>query len=260
MGMEIASVKRALEVLLLLAREKEVRVGDIAERFGVNKSTASRLLATLAETGFATADLQTRHYRLGPAAADVGLAFLRQTDIRETLRPFLEELFRLTNETVLLVVELQGEAICIDKVEPAHRVRTHAVIGERVPMHCGSAAKALLAYYPPERVEALIREKGLVRFTANTIVDPEQLRQRLQEIRERGYSVSVEEYNLGAAGVGAPIFNHAGEPVASISVGGPKTRMTDERIAELAKVVTDVAFRASMHLGYRKSEPAVVGV
>lgn len=255
--MEITSVKRALEVLLLLARQKEVRVADVTERLGVNKSTSSRLLATLAEMGFASVDPLTRRYTLGTAAADVGLAFLRQNDIRETLRPFLEELFRRTNETVLLVAEIQGEAVCIDKVEPEHTLRTHAVIGERVPMHCGSAAKALLAFYPSERVEEIVHEKGLPRLAPNTISDPEVLKQKLQEIRERGYSQSVEEYNLGAAGVGAPIFNYTGAPVAAISVGGPKARLTAERMVELAVAVKDVAARASSRLGYRATRAAV---
>lgn len=250
--MGIASARHALELLTLLAREQEVRVRDVAARLAVDKSTASRLLSTLVETGFASVDADTRRYYLGPAAVDVGLAFLRQTDIRRTLRPFLEDLFRRANETVLLVVEDRGSAVVIDKVEPAHALRTHAVIGERVPLHCGSAAKALLAFYPPERVESIIHAPVLARFTPNTIVDPDRLRDRLAEIRRLGYSASQEEVNLGAAGVGAPVFNHLGEPVAAISVGGPIVRLSAERLAELAKVVTDVAFRASAHLGFRQ--------
>jgi DNA-binding IclR family transcriptional regulator len=252
--MAIVAAKHALETLLILAQEREVRVTDVARRLGLSKSTSSRLLATLAGLGFAAPEAKTGRYRLGPAAADVGLAFLRQTDIRETLRPFLAELFRRTNETVLLIVEVNGEAVCIDKVESAHSLRTHAVIGERVPMHCGSAAKALLAFYPPERVEAIIESKGLTRFTANTIGEVAELHRRLAEIRRTGYSVSVEEVNLGAAGVGAPVFNHLGEAVAAISVGGPKVRLTPERLEELAEVIKDVAAQASVHLGYRPSK------
>lgn len=247
----ITSVKRALATLTYLAQHREARVTDIAVFLQVNKSNASRLLQTLANEGYVDRCEQSGRYRLGLSAANVGLAFLQSFELRDVVRPFLMRLFEQTEETVLLVIPTtDGSAMCIDKIEPTHYLRTHARIGERVPIHCGSAAKALLAHMSEARIDELVRSAPLEQFTPNTITDPKKLNEELARIRDLGYSISKAETTLGVAGVAAPVFDHTGKAIAALSVGGPDTRLTPQRISEFSTYVLESAREASMALGY----------
>ena len=249
--MVISSVERALDTLVYLARVREARVVDVAAHLQVDKSNASRLLNTLAKKGFVERSSETGKFRLGMVAGEIGLAVLHQFELRERTRPYLGQLFELTQETVLLMIPtVTGEAMCIDKLEPTHSLRTHAQIGERVPLHSGSAAKVLLAFGDERQREAVL-SKPLRRFTPNTIVDPDELRKELEKIRNQGFAVSRGETSIGAVGVAAPLFDYSGRVVAAFSVGGPEGRITPERIPVFARYVKEVAAQASRALGYQ---------
>jgi DNA-binding IclR family transcriptional regulator len=161
----------------------------------------------------------------------------------------LEELHRLTRETVNLYVLDGDERVCVDCIESPQRVRVIVQVGERMPLHAGSAGKAILAFARPELIEQIL-ERPLERMTPQTITSRKKLLAELQHIRDCGYAVSLGERFVDAIGLAAPIFDAHGNVVAALNVAGPNMRFTDAEVEKFAPKVIQLANQASRGLGY----------
>jgi DNA-binding IclR family transcriptional regulator len=165
----------------------------------------------------------------------------------------MRSLQEATGETVLLTVpsEDRTESVCIDRLESSHRLRLILEVGRRIPLHAGASSKVLLAYLPAEQVKRVVRLRGLPRVNRNTITDPSALERELEEIRQRGYALSFEETNEGAAGVAAPIFGADGGLMGGLGIAGPLIRFTPERLDYLIPTVCAHADEITRALGGR---------
>jgi DNA-binding IclR family transcriptional regulator len=123
-------------------------------------------------------------------------------------------------------------------------------IGSRWPVFATSTGKAILAYLPPDELASLLAQP-IRPLTDKTITSIEQLRACLEEIRHQGYAVAAEELELGFIAVGAALLDAGRRPVAAISLGGTRTRMTEARVPEIGELVREAAKRISHKLGYR---------
>jgi len=244
----LSSVERAIKVLEILAERNEIGVTELAALVKVDKSNASRLLQTLQRFDYVRRIPATGRYGLGPAVVHLAQGFLRGFELREMMRPYLRRLYEATHETVTLVVEQGLRAIFVDKLESPHSLRTHVEIGQTIPMHAGSTSKALMAHLPRARQLEILESAGMPRLTENTIVDRNELFVHLEEVRRRGYAISVEETGYGAGGVAAAVLNSKREPVAAIGVGWPIARVSEARLHEIGRLVRDVAAEATAEL------------
>lgn len=251
----IQAVDRALEVLLLFQQEKrELGVTEIANRLGLYKSTVYRVLATLERRGFVRKNPVTEKYWLGLRVYALGMLYNRLMGLQDIASPWLRKLGERFQETAHLAVlndgnEEEAEIIVIDKIETSYRLSLTPPVGSTFPAHCSGLGKVLLAYSDPAWVERAVGLKPLRRFTANTITSWEVLRRELANIRRDGYAVDNEEVEVGLRCVAAPIFDHTGSVVAAISISGPTSRLTDQRLPELIRGVTTIAGRISRELG-----------
>jgi DNA-binding IclR family transcriptional regulator len=135
-------------------------------------------------------------------------------------------------------------------MDSAHGLAMNITIGKGAPAYCTGVGKALLAFRPEAIVEHVCR-LGLRRYTAQTITDSRRLARELERVRGTGYAVDNGEHEAGVRCVAAPVRNHAGEVIASLSVSGPATRITSDAIPRLAERVKGVAAKLSAQLGYR---------
>jgi DNA-binding IclR family transcriptional regulator len=119
----------------------------------------------------------------------------------------------------------------------------------RWPAHATSTGKVLLAYLPVAQYEELL-SAPLEKFTDNTITEMSKLQEELAQIRTLGYGTVHEELELGFVAGAAPIFNHNGQVVAAISVGGPSVRIQTERMQEIVDKVVQTADRISQQIGF----------
>ncbi|NMB25892.1 MAG: IclR family transcriptional regulator [Firmicutes bacterium] len=248
--MTIESVDKAIQILNLLAVSGNLRVNEIARRLDLTPSTASRLLSTLADRSYVQRDHRTREYKIGYGAAQLGFAFLGRLELREAARPYLKQLAAQTGETALLSVVNGLNVMCIDKIEGSHTIRNHASWGDMVPLYCGSAGKVLLAFMAPDKLAQLMGLFEFKAFQVNTISSPEKLLQELEKIRRVGYASSIEEFSQGGAGVAAPVFDHQGQAVAALHVGGVASRLVPEALDQLGNLVRKAAKQLSQDLGY----------
>lgn len=249
-GYRIQSIERAVAILnVFSADEPDLRVSDIAQRLGLHKSTVHRFLVNLEGAGLLERTPTGGRYRLGLRLFELGSLVMQRMNLWDEALPYLEELVRETGETGHMAVLDSGEAVYVERVEARRALRVPSAVGRGYPAHATNLGKVLMAYAPAAEVEEIIITKGLAGFTRNTITDADALRDELALIRERGYSIDNEEYDEGLRCIGAPVRDHTGAVVAAIGIGGPVTRVTPDRIDNLAEVVTRAAGALSRRLG-----------
>lgn len=224
---------------------KELTATEIHESLDLNKSTTFRILNILEEASYLERNPVTLKYRLGFKLYYLGSLVEGRTEIRNLSHPFLEELKEKCDETVHLVVLDHGEALYLDKLEGKKAIRVVSRIGWRLPAHCSGVGKVLLASLPEEAVDKVIQEKGLKRFTNNTITDSKALKIELARIQKQGYAIDNEEIEVGLKCVAAPLIGSDAEVIAAISISGPKERFNDIEIKRLIPLVKSTSSQIS---------------
>jgi len=244
------TVVKAFIILELLGSQSGtgLSLAEVAKHLKVSKSTAHRYLTTMEDLEVVKRD-ERDCFNLGPKMIELAGALLSRHDLRNEGEPLLEQLSAQTQETSHLAIPTGNNVVYIAKVDSPHSVRMASHIGIRNPMHCTALGKAILAYYPPEQVEAIIRE-GLPARTPFTLTSPESLRAELERIRGEGFAIDDQENELGVRCTGAPIFDYTGKVVGAISVSGPASRITRERSLELGSVVNEAAKEVSRKMGF----------
>ncbi|MBD3009085.1 MULTISPECIES: IclR family transcriptional regulator [unclassified Streptomyces] len=247
-----SSLRRALSIVMFLAEDRGHPRGatltDLAEGLNLSKSTILRLLAPLREVRLVDQDADSGRYRLGPQNALLGQVYLERLDFRETAAPHLHELVESIGETVHLVVFDPPEIVYIDKVESPQPVRMHSRIGSRQPAYCTAVGKAFLAHASDAVVEQVIA-RGMPPRTPATITSAERLHAELAAVRERGYAIDDVENEEEIRCVAAPVFDHSGTVATAISVSGPASRVTRDRVAEIGELLLDSTKALSGRLG-----------
>jgi DNA-binding IclR family transcriptional regulator len=247
------TVTKAMDILDCLGQAREpLAASEIGRRLGIPRSTAYRLLATLAAGRYVAQDVESpEKFRLGFKIVELAGSLLDTIELRQEAAPFLRELRDLANETVHLVVMERGQVAYVDKLECLQAVRMHSSIGRQGFAHSTAVGKAMIAFLPEDAVASIVAEHGLPALTANTITDLGALAEELDQVRRQGYAIDDLENEEGIRCVGAPIFDHTDKPVAAVSVSGPAYRMTLERTGELSVVVRRKAGEISRRLGHQ---------
>lgn len=241
-GRAMRSVKvldKAVSLLALFGPgQAEWAVRELQQRLQIPRPTLYRLLHGLSHHGFLAQDPATRKFRLGAAAANLGRRAHQLTELRRIALPILQELRDATGETVLLMVlnQPRTRSVCIEQVESRHGLRLIREQQADLPLYAGAASKVLLAYMAPEDIDRILAEP-LRSIAPRTMTSPRALRRDLAMIRRRGYAVSLEETNAGAAGMAMPILDDHGLLHAGVGVVGPAVRFDRSRVADLKRLV-----------------------
>jgi DNA-binding IclR family transcriptional regulator len=251
-GQTITAVERTALVLKAFssAHTPTLGVTEIAQQLDISKAVVHRILNSLRVQRFIDIDPTSRRYMLGPASLAVGLAFLRNVDVRDIARPVLRTLSDETHETATLSIRSGWQRIYIDQVTPGREVKMTVDLGRPFPLHAGSSSKALLAHLPVEEIDTYISVVGLQALTDLTITDSKQLKEELAKIREVGFAASSGERQSGAASVAAAILDHDGHPIAAMSLCGPAERFQSE-VDAAASAVVAASRSISEQMGYR---------
>lgn len=249
----VQSVDRTLSILELLSDHNQgLGITEISGKIDLHKSTVHRLLGTLIYKGYVIQDLSTNKYRLSLKLYELGSKRVEEMDILKASKPYTEELMKSLNEVVHLVIRDKNDIVYIDKVEADNTIRMASSIGRRSPLYCTSVGKAMLSYMPEEEVRKVWESSNITKLTKYTITDFETFKEELQKIRENGYAEDDEENELGVRCIGVPVFNRYNQIEGAISVSGPTTRVTKEKLRVFAEEVKKYARLISKELGYTK--------
>ena len=227
----------------------EWSTSDLARSLDLPIPTVHRLLAALARLGYVSRDAQTRKFRLGGAALQLGEHARAVTDLRAVAMMPLRRLSQETGETALLtaVSPERDCSVCLERVETSQPLRLSVQPGRQLPLHAGSSEKALLAFMPDKEVERLMAGP-LEQLCTATITDPRSLRRDLQAIRERGWASSHEETNIGVWGIAVPVISED-DVVCAVGIAGPSTRLSDEVVRRDVPLVQRAALAVARSLG-----------
>lgn len=245
---KVSSLERGLRILELLAKEGSLKVSEVAAYLGTHRSAAHRFLATLKELGYVVQDPSSR-YRLSFRIFEMGMNMVNSLGIRQITRPFLEELAEISNETVNLGHWEGEEIVYIDKVKSREVLLMDLAIGTRVPTFCSAMGKAILAHRSEEEIRVFLSSSSFKPLTPKTKTNPEVLRKELAEIRNRGFAIDDEEMVVGIRCLAAPIFDYNGRPEYAISISGPTSRLTFEKIEALSLDLKRVCAELSKRMG-----------
>ncbi|CAM5543795.1 IclR family transcriptional regulator [Streptomyces griseorubiginosus] len=225
------TVDRALSILPLLA-EGPADLGQVAERLGVHKSTALRLLRTLHEHGMVYRQSDQR-YRLGARLIALAQEAMENLDIREIAHPHLVRLNESCGHTVHLAVYEDDEVLYIDKVESRYPVRMYSRIGKPVALTVAAVAKLLLADLPEAERRALAGTLEYPLYTARSTPDAPAFLEELARVREQGWAVDLGGHEESINCIAAPVRGADGRVVAAMSVSAPNVVVTAEELLTL---------------------------
>ncbi len=247
----IASVQRAVAVLDALAEdEPALGTNEIARRTGINPSTVSRLLATLAEAGLVEHDGESGRYRLGLRLLQLGNSVLARVDLRAIARPHLAALVDATGETATLCAPGAQEAVTVDYAQSPASVQSVARIGRPSVAHATAIGKVFLA------CGGALPSGPLAVYTDRTITDRATLAAEIEATAKRGWAQAVGEREEDLNAIAAPVRGHRGELAAILGVQGPAGRFGQDRMEAAVEPLLEQASAISAELGFREGAPA----
>lgn len=236
---------RALRVLEVLAQARApVSVADVARILDVGRSRAYRMLVTLIDAGYVVRDPRTRGYRLSYKILTLSRPLLTSDEREEMIADALHDIASKTGESAHFSVFDRDGAVLVQRVKGVQLVTIDFQIGDRVPLHCTSIGKVLLAYQDPGVTDAVIR-RGLPRMARNTITSARRLRAELRKVRAQGYAYDDLEFADDMRCVAVPVLDKDGALLGGISLSGPASRFTPSRLRDLRDAALDAARRLS---------------
>jgi IclR family acetate operon transcriptional repressor len=243
-------VARVLEYFL--AHPVNVGISEMSRSLGLSKSVVYRILSSLETHGFVAAD-DSRRYRLGYKALQLGLVALQQRDIRRLVLPRMERLRNITQETVNLSIRVGDRRVYIESLESPQEIRQRVELGREMSLLLGASSKAILAFLREDERERLLATAHDVVTATGEPLCPDKLRDELEEIRRRGYAVSISERLADAFSIAAPVLDHRGEVIGSISISGPVMRWRSEVADEYGRLLCMEVEALSRELGYDRN-------
>lgn len=241
----VAAVERAVTLLDALAAGGELGTNELARRTGLNASTASRLLATLAAGGLVEHVPESGRYRLGLRFVRLGNAVLARVDLREVARPHLAALAGKTGETATLSAPGDPDAVTVDFVQGASSVVSVARLGRPSIAHATATGKVGLAFG-----EAQLPSDPLRAFTARTVTDRDKLEAEIDRVRAQGFAEAAGEREDDLNAIAAPVFGSRGELEAIVGVQGPASRFDGDAMRAAVAPLVTVSRAVSDALGW----------
>jgi DNA-binding IclR family transcriptional regulator len=224
----VDAVTKALEILdCFTAHETELSLNQLCDKTGLYKSRVHRLCGTLITAGYLVRTSRT-NYRLGPKLMVLGKVYEKTNSLRSIAAPFMRRLTETTGESTALFVIDGMKCICMAREMGSSRLVYSINEGDFMELHPTAAGRVLLAYADEKFTEKVLSNSEMVRFTAATLVDRNQIKKELSEIRERGYAVNIEGREQGIAAIAAPVFDFENKVPAALAIVGPTHRFSDE--------------------------------
>ncbi len=246
----IRAVTRAIDLLNALGDQPGPRgLSKLARQTGLPASTALRYLEVLRERGLIHRS-PDGNYELGARLFELGSAFARGVSLWDQADVLARDLAANAKETASVGIRDDGRILYIALANGQHKLGIQSNPGTRHPVHCTALGKAILATMPWMTVERMLQNQPVERRTGKTITESAQLRRELELTAHRGYAVDDEERAVGVICIGAAIRDVSGMVAGAISISGPKSRITSQKLESYGMLVRARAAEASQRLGY----------
>lgn len=227
----------------------EMGISEINKTLHLGLSTIHRILTTFKARGYIIQNQKTMKYRLGIKLFELGYAVQNVNRLIETIKPYLCQLSQSTGETANLAILEGKEVVYIAKIESSEVLTTNIKVGARLPANCTALGKISLALMPKKEFDNLYEDnKVLPSLSSNSITSLTELKKHLIKIKKQGYAIDKEEYKTGVNCVAVPIKDKKGKTIAAISLTGPSSRFTLEKIEKNKSNLMRISKEISNHV------------
>lgn len=249
----IQAAFRALNALdLFTASNGQIGVAEIQKELNTNSNMAFRILYTLEKARYIVQIPETGKYRLSLRTIGMGRAAAASLPITKIARPYLELLSNNYNRriNVVLFVYEQENLVVIDKISSQMLPKVYAHIGRTMPIHVCAAGKMLASALSEEEKERLFHSGELEKFTQSSITDPEEIKAELNTVARTQLAWEKGEHVQGLNGVACPIYNGAGEMVASVCINAFEQNVTFFELENMVDSLQETARKISDMVSY----------
>ncbi|MFZ5572449.1 MAG: IclR family transcriptional regulator [Thermodesulfobacteriota bacterium] len=252
--MTIQSVNRALDILFLFSdTHPHLGITEISNQLGLTKPTVHALVRTLTHRGFLQQDQVSRKYALGLKIFELGTFLAGTMKINQMGSAVAQRLAEATRQVIRIAIWDQNTMLVTLNVFPGARENPFQQLGPRVPAYCSASGKAVLSALSPKALNRYLKQITMAAFTPYTITRQEDLLKEVEDARLKGYASDREEFMLGIACISAPIFDHAGNPTAAISISSIPSLLFSDNTAPFVEALQHSAGEISSRLGYNQN-------
>lgn len=246
----VQSVEKAIDILELLADETaDATLPHLAEKLGISRNKAFRILATLESRGLVEREEHSGIYRVGLTTVGLAQRFIKGANLIKHAHPVMEELAKRHEEAIYLTVLLGEEVLFLDVVDGAQTVKTAPLIGKKFPCLSNAPGKLIKALESSDILEKFFK-KGRRKMAPEEFA---RLENELGAIRKKGVAIDYDGLGEGVIDVAVAIKDYAGKVVGAITLLGPAFRLFADRIEnEIAPSLLEGADMLSMKFGYAK--------
>lgn len=238
------SSDRLMSIVESFLAQSRQTLTEVASACSLEPATTIRYLRELVARGWLERDEDAKTYSLGVALVTIGAAAQTARPMRGRALPLMRRLLAEFDETVNIATEHRGDVVIIDSLEGGRSIRRGAMLGEKDDWFGSSLGKCILAWMPESRVRELFEKDPPVRHTAKSIITLDAVITDLGDVRERGYALDDEEFEIGLTCVGVPVRTAGGEVTHALSVSGPTHRI-QARLAEIVARLQETSHEIS---------------
>lgn len=227
----VQSFARGLAVIRSFdARAPQQTLTEVAQRTGLTRAGARRILLTLEGLGYVSS--RGRQFSLTPKILDLGFAYLSSLPLWNLAEPVMEKLVEEVKESCSAAV-LDGADIVYVLRIPTHKIMSiNLGIGSRLPAACTSMGRTLLAELDAASIDALLERHPLVAHTAHTLIDPARWKAELARVRQQGWCLVDQELEEGLVSLSVPIRDRSGRAIAAMNISGQVARTPARHMIE----------------------------
>ena len=239
----VGSLEKGMRVMSAFdGNHPELGLSEIAAIIGLDKSATQRLTNTLHKTGYLIKDPESRRFRPSLRFLELAYSYFWSDPLVQLTIPKLIELGRTLGERVN-AARLDGhEIVYVIRIPTQFTSFSAMLVGRRVPALTTSSGRILIANFSEERRRHAIETWPLVPATAKTTLDRTVIAAEIDEAAAQGYAIAASQNILNEIGIAAPLFNAAGEPVATVQCSVSALKWSLERVrAEIAPSLIEVA-------------------
>jgi IclR family transcriptional regulator, pca regulon regulatory protein len=221
----VNSLARGLTVIRAFNRSRpSMTLSDVSKRTGINRAATRRFLLTLVREGYAETD--GRYFRLRPKILELGFSALSSMTFSEIAQPVMDDLADSLDEMCLAAVLDREWVVYVNRTVTQRVISVDLDVGSRLPAFCMSTGRVLLAGLSDDALDRWLGELRPVKYTENTIVSKRELREQILQVREQGWSIVDQEYEIGFGSLSVPIVDRAGETIAALNICCPTPRVS----------------------------------
>ena len=255
----VPAVEQATKILRYLSTSPGFKsnLKNICDKVGIHNSKGYAILNTLQKAGYVNRDENAKLYSLGFSLISLGQKTLDGVHFKEIVKPFLEDLTRVTHCTALFGVIAADQVVIVGREDSDHDVGVTLRLGDTNPLTYSAAGKAIAAFMPEKAREELLAQDDLFFHGEAANLDRERLARELDECRYRGFAEAPGKRSPLVRILASPVLGPKAHPLGALLIIGilPKTA-----VALYGEKLSEAARQLSVKLGSDATWPSVKAV